>query len=103
MMIEFHDVMGCLGAIFVLLSYFLLQTKKITSDGLAYPLANFIGAFFILFSLANAWNLTAVLIEVVWAMISLLGIVKWYKAYIELDENDFLEDATHQHKSQLKK
>lgn len=79
MMIELHDVIGITGAIAILIAYFLLLTQKISSDSLAYSLLNFIGALFILFSLANAWNLTAVFIEIIWGVISLFGIIKWYK------------------------
>jgi len=79
MNIEFHDVIGFLGAIAILIAYFLLQAKKMSSDGLIYSLLNLVGAVLILFSLANAWNLTAVFIEIIWCGISLLGILRWYK------------------------
>ena len=84
MIIEFHDVVGFLGAISILIAYFLLQAKKMSSDGLIYSLLNLVGAVLILFSLANAWNLTAVFIEIIWCGISVLGIFRWYKtAYPE--------------------
>lgn len=79
MMIEFHDIVGITGAIAILLAYFLLQTKKMSPDSLTYSILNLIGALFILFSLVNAWNLTAVFIEIIWVGISLFGIMKWYK------------------------
>jgi hypothetical protein len=80
MLIEFHDIIGILGAIAILLAYFFLQAKKMSPDGLLYSLLNLIGAILILFSLANAWNLTAVFVEIIWLGISLFGILKWYKA-----------------------
>jgi len=79
-MIEFYDVVGLCGAIAILLAYFLLQAKKMSPDGLTYSLLNLVGAILILFSLAYAWNLATVFIEIVWLGISLFGIVKWYQS-----------------------
>ena len=78
--IELHDVVGISGASAILIAYFLLQAKQMSSDGLIYSVLNLIGAVLILYSLANAWNLTAVFIEIIWLGISLFGIYKWYKA-----------------------
>jgi hypothetical protein len=74
------DIMGCLGTILIIVVYFLLQTRKITSEGLWYSLLNLIGALFILISLLYSWNLAAVLMEIAWVLISLFGIVRvFYK------------------------
>lgn len=85
MVIEFHDFIGFSGAIAILLAYFLLQAKKMSADSLLYSLLNLIGAILILFSLVNAWNLTAVFIEIIWCGISIFGIFKWY--YANYSEN----------------
>ena len=77
--VEFHDIIGFFGAIAILLAYFFLQAKKLSSDGLLYSLLNLAGALLILFSLVNAWNLTAVFIEIIWCGISFFGMIKWYK------------------------
>ena len=79
MIMEFHDFVGFSGAIAILIAYFLLQAKKMSPDSLIYSLLNLVGAILILFSLANAWNLTAVFIEIIWLGISLFGVLKWYK------------------------
>lgn len=81
MVMEFHDFVGFSGAFSILLAYFLLQIKKMSAESLIYSLLNLIGSFLILFSLAYAWNLTSVLIEIVWVGISLFGVFKWYKAH----------------------
>ena len=80
MVMEFHDFVGFSGAAAILLAYFLLQAKKMSADSLTYSLLNLVGALLILFSLAYAWNLTAVFIEIIWVSISLVGVFKWYKA-----------------------
>lgn len=79
MIMEFHDFVGFSGATAILVAYFLLQAKKMSADGLIYSLLNLVGAILILFSLAYAWNLTAVFIEIIWVSISLFGVFKWYK------------------------
>lgn len=79
MIIEFHDFVGFAGAFAILIAYFLLQAKKMSADSLTYSLLNLVGALLILFSLVNAWNLTAVFIEIIWGGISAFGILKWYK------------------------
>lgn len=80
MIVEFHDMVGILGATAILLAYFLLQANKMSAHGLLYSLVNLIGAVLILYSLGKAWNLTAVFIEIIWLGISLFGVWKWYKA-----------------------
>ena|SRR5476649_1132556 len=79
--IEFPDLIGSLGALIVLIAYFLLQSNKLRPTHLAYPILNLVSAVMILFSLAHAWNLAAVITEVAWVMISAFGVVKWLIAF----------------------
>ncbi|MBM3468225.1 MAG: hypothetical protein FJX71_02185 [Alphaproteobacteria bacterium] len=78
-MIELHDIIGIIGAISILVTYFLLQAQKMSATGLAYSVINLVGTFLILFSLLNTWNLTSVIIEIAWGAISVYGIMRWYK------------------------
>lgn len=78
MIIENHDFIGIVGGGFVLVSYWLLQANKMSPTSFAYSGLNLVGAVMIMFSLTNAWNLTAFIIEIIWAMISLYGLIKWY-------------------------
>jgi hypothetical protein len=78
MSIEAHDLIGILGAACVLISYWFLQVNKMSPTGFAYSGLNLAGAVMIMFSLANAWNLTAFVIEIFWGLISLYGLFKWY-------------------------
>ena len=78
MIIESHDFIGIVGAVCVLVSYLLLQSNKMSPSSFSYSGLNLVGAILIMFSLANAWNLTAFIIETIWAIISLYGLVKWY-------------------------
>ncbi|MEM1380468.1 MAG: hypothetical protein AAGH41_07585 [Pseudomonadota bacterium] len=71
-----YDITGIVGVLFVLAAYFLLQSGRIKSDELRYPMINLIGAVLILVSLTNTFNLASFVIEVAWIAISVFGIVK---------------------------
>lgn len=68
------DTVGIIGVSCILSAYFFLSTGRWESNSLPYQLVNFIGAWLLLFSLYFHWNLASVLIEVVWIMISIMGI-----------------------------
>jgi hypothetical protein len=70
------DAIGIIGVILLLMAFFLLNTNKLLPAHLSYQALNFVGAGFILFSLLFQWNLPAVLIEIAWMLISLIGIVR---------------------------
>lgn len=70
------DAVGLVGVFLILLAYFLLQTEKISSDQLTYPVLNLMGAALILISLTQTFNLASFVIEVCWIGISVYGIVK---------------------------
>ncbi len=74
------NIMGLIGVMIILLAYFLLQIEKWSSSSLPYSIFNFIGALLIACSLFFNWNLPAFVMEVLWALISLGGIVRaWLK------------------------
>lgn len=68
------DLIGCIGTIIILITYFLLQIRKLSSEHLAYSLLNAGGALMILMSLMYSWNLAAVGMEIAWILISLYGV-----------------------------
>ncbi len=69
-----NDLIGTLGVALIIGSYFLVQTRKLPATGLAYTLANALGAFCILISLYFEFNLAAFLVELFWLLISLVGL-----------------------------
>lgn len=75
----FPDIVGCVGGIFILVAYFLLQLGKLKAHALAYSLLNLFGAIFILFSLIDSWNLAAFAVEFAWMLISIFGI---YESFV---------------------
>ena len=68
------DFVGNIGVVILVITFLMLQLNKIPSDGLAYSLLNAIGASLIVVSLLFDFNLSALLMEVFWVLISFVGI-----------------------------
>jgi len=68
-----HDVIGNLGAIMIVGSYFLIQIGKMSATGITYTGLNGLGAAFIMISLMFDFNMSAFVVEVFWLLISLVG------------------------------
>jgi len=75
-----HDILGTLGVALVLWAYFALQTNRLQAGQLRYSLLNGIGATLVVVSLMFQFNLSALLMEGAWVLISLIGVWKWWQA-----------------------
>ena len=73
------DFLGNVGVVVLIVTYLMLQLNKLRSDGLAYSLLNAIGASLIVISLLYDFNLSALLMEVFWVLISLVGIYRYFR------------------------
>ena len=73
------DLIGNIGVIVLMTAYLMLQLGKLRSDGLAYSLSNAVGAGFIVVSLLVNFNLSALLMEVFWVLISFVGIFRYFR------------------------
>jgi paired small multidrug resistance pump len=74
--IDWTVIVGLAGMIITLLAYFLLQAQKLHGNGLVYQLMNAVGALGVALSLLfGTFNLPAFLLEVIWLVISIYGIV----------------------------
>lgn len=80
------DLVGICGVTLILLAYYFLQAGKVTPSSLRYLKMNIAGSFFMLYSLSFNWNLSAVIVEVVWLLISVWGVLKSMRqrAYVKL-------------------
>lgn len=76
---QVYDFIGNLGVVLILGSYLLVQMRKLSATGLAYTVSNGLGALFVLYSLVYDFNLSAFIIEIVWLIISLFGMVRYYR------------------------
>jgi len=73
------DLVGNAGVVVLMIAYLMLQLNKLRSDDLAYSLMNAIGASLIVLSLLVNFNLSALLMEVFWVLISFIGIFRYFR------------------------
>jgi hypothetical protein len=78
--IFWHDWVGYVGVLLVLLAYLLLQAHKIHGNGLVYQLMNALGAGGVIVSLVfGNFNSSAFIMELAWVLISAYGIARGVK------------------------
>ena len=73
------DLIGNIGVVILIITFLMLQLNKLPSDGLTYSLLNAIGASLIVVSLLFDFNLSALLMEVFWVLISFVGIYRYFR------------------------
>jgi hypothetical protein len=71
------DIVGILGVGLVVIAFLLVQIERITPKSGVYLYSNFWGSVMLLFSLYYHWNLASVIIEILWLLISVYGIIKF--------------------------
>lgn len=74
-----HNVVGNLGVLLIVGTYFLVQIGRMSATQPPYILANGLGAALILYSLYFDFNLSAFLVEVIWLLISIVGLVRVWR------------------------
>jgi hypothetical protein len=73
------DFIGNVGVVVLVITYLMLQLNKLSSDRLAYSVLNAGGAGLIVISLLYDFNLSALVIEVFWVLISFVGIYRYFR------------------------
>ncbi len=73
---SWFDLVGNIGVLLMVIAYLLLQLEKMSSSAVTYLLLNAIGATLVLISLKFRFNLSAVLMEAFWLLISLYGLTR---------------------------
>ncbi len=79
-LLEIANTVGIVGVVIILIAYFLLSIGRWSAHGFKYQILNFIGAWMILYSLYFYWNLSSVIIEIAWILISAYGIFRAFRA-----------------------
>ncbi|MCY7374610.1 MAG: hypothetical protein LH472_01395 [Pyrinomonadaceae bacterium] len=73
-----YDFVGSIGVFTIITTYVLLQTEKLKSESLVYSVLNGAGAMLIVFSLFYSFNFSAFVVESLWVLISVYGIIKYF-------------------------
>jgi len=71
-------VIGNIGVLLIVGSYLLAQLRRMSAVNPPYIVLNGLGATLILYSLWFDFNLSAFLIELIWLLISLVGLGRWF-------------------------
>ena len=89
----FHNLVGNIGVVLIVGTYFLVQIRRMSATQPPYIVLNGLGALFILYSLWFDFNLSAFLIELIWLLISLLGLGRYF---LEKRRGESVEAAPHE-------
>jgi hypothetical protein len=76
MELSIYDVAGFMGAAIIVITYFAMQQRWLDALDWRFPAANLLGSLLILVSLWFEWNFPSVVIEIFWALISLMGLAR---------------------------
>lgn len=79
---------GFVGVALVLGAYFANQRGWLDAEDWRFPGANLVGSCLILVSLIDRWNLPSFVINLCWAAISLLGLLKGARARARGDDGN---------------
>lgn len=92
MQLSLTDLIGILGVFVIIVAYMLLQLEKMEAKDLSFSVLNTLGALLIIISLLYDWNLASFLMESIWMLISLYGILKYYNLK-KREENAVTKDG----------
>ena len=77
--ITLPDLIGFSGVALLIVTYALLQLERIDPKGFWYSFNNLLVAILVTVSLVYTPNLASIVIEVFWFLISLYGVVMYFK------------------------
>lgn len=80
MSLHWYDLVGLLGTVIVVGSYFMLQSGRLSGTSLTYQWLNIAGSGCILVSLVGGFNVSVALLQCTWIAISVYGIVRGVRA-----------------------
>jgi len=69
------DISGWIGAICVLIAYFLISTGKIQKGNRYYHLLNLLGALFLIFNTIYLEAYPSAFVNIIWSFIAISGIM----------------------------
>ncbi len=94
---EVLQAFGVLGFLLYIAGFAALQTGHLDGNGLAYTLCSVSAATCVLISLAGAFNLASLLIQVSWICIGIFGIWRRFRLHPQSTEKkaEFISRRTH--------
>jgi len=77
---DFHwyDAFGIIGSILIVAGYFAVSNKKMDASQPPFQVLNLAGALMLIVSLAYRPNAGALLIEVLWAIIAVMTLARFW-------------------------
>lgn len=78
-----YQWLGIAGMILILGAYSLLQTERLSSRDLSYSVMNAAGALLLVVSLLFDFNLSALIVEGFWSIISAVGIIRHIRGRLD--------------------
>jgi hypothetical protein len=78
-MVSITDIIGLTGVALLVVTYALLQLDKIDPKGFWYSFNNLLVAILVTVSLVYTPNIASIVIEVFWFLISLYGVIMYFK------------------------
>src|SRR4051794_4711185 len=76
MKLPIYELAGFVGAVIIIVAYLAVTQRWLNALDWRFPAANVSGSLLILVSLWFEWNFPSVVIEIFWALISLVGLVR---------------------------
>ena len=70
------DLIGWLGASLILVAYYLISSKKTSSDSKAYQMLNLIGAIALIINTYAKGAIPPAVLNLIWAIIALKSLLK---------------------------
>ena len=74
------DFVGNVGVVLLVSTFALLQFNKIDAKGFWYSFNNMVVAVLLGINLYYKPNISSIIIEVFWFILSIYGLVKWYQS-----------------------
>ena len=75
---NWSDFVGNIGVVLIIVAFYLNVAEKIKSTDRSYNTLNLVGSILLLTSLIYKPNLSNIIIEIIWGVISLMGLYKYY-------------------------
>ena len=73
---EFYKILGWIGAILILLAYFMLSMDYMQADSIAYQAANAVGGMLLVCASLKTKDFPLVALNAVWFLIAVIALVK---------------------------